>query len=584
MVYDMMEWYERTNVVNDEPDRNIPLPSIPFFNFSILPPVPTSYSRSYAWWLGPCRWLLVGNWSYELSECDCGLGVDVIVCAEPQPGVSPRCFSFPRCPYVSTRHATMPSTRSGRSTSVKSKAQAPAKKAPTKKTAVKKAPAKKSKSPAPPKKKAVAKAKSKSPVRKKAPRRKTPPPAKKTKAVTVEPTTVPHPGEETPVFKVNEILDTRKKGRVVHYLVSWVGYPPEDNTWETASDLKMDGHAAAINKFTAARKKSEKATKEAAAADATQEQSSSENEEVPALTQQTPDANVDSVNSVGSFMFYWTVMVCTIVTYTMIQILLNGTGDLISFHPSERDHNKWAAFLSQASPWVAILPPFISVVVLISHPGSTAPFPKYLSVALVWISTHNFLEHFAEMELQGENIKDSVTILLALTSIIAYTFLANGFAGPRGDNRHPAPGHMLWGAVWFFLWTWEFVNRVDKHMFHKSIEGGIKTFPQDVWNTGDYTTQATILLKIAELVALYYAVYKASTCIGHGCGLYSSAAVPQHIGVVAMLFIVFANMFPIIFHETEHAWFMTYVPKVLSWLGGALLTTVGLWDADTFHQ
>jgi transposase InsO family protein len=38
-------------------------------------------------------------------------------------------------------------------------------------------------------------------------------------------------------FEVEEILDSRRRGKGIQYLVKWKGYPPEENTWEPPSNL-----------------------------------------------------------------------------------------------------------------------------------------------------------------------------------------------------------------------------------------------------------------------------------------------------------------------------------------------------------
>ena len=50
--------------------------------------------------------------------------------------------------------------------------------------------------------------------------------------------TVPATTEEEEFYTVEKILDKRKKGKRVTYLVKWQGYSDEDNTWEPVSNLK----------------------------------------------------------------------------------------------------------------------------------------------------------------------------------------------------------------------------------------------------------------------------------------------------------------------------------------------------------
>ena len=44
-------------------------------------------------------------------------------------------------------------------------------------------------------------------------------------------------------YEVEAILDTRKRGRTIEYLVKWEGYPHSDNTWEPRMNV---GHAAEL--------------------------------------------------------------------------------------------------------------------------------------------------------------------------------------------------------------------------------------------------------------------------------------------------------------------------------------------------
>ena len=38
-------------------------------------------------------------------------------------------------------------------------------------------------------------------------------------------------------YEVSEILDSKKTRSGIRYLVSWIGYGPEDNTWEPIDNL-----------------------------------------------------------------------------------------------------------------------------------------------------------------------------------------------------------------------------------------------------------------------------------------------------------------------------------------------------------
>ena len=60
------------------------------------------------------------------------------------------------------------------------------------------------------------------------------------------------PGQD--VYEVEAILQRRKLGRSVEYLVAWKGYPADVNSWEPASGLT--GARDAIVKFNSSQSKS----------------------------------------------------------------------------------------------------------------------------------------------------------------------------------------------------------------------------------------------------------------------------------------------------------------------------------------
>ena len=56
------------------------------------------------------------------------------------------------------------------------------------------------------------------------------------------------------VYEVEEVLQRRKLGRLVEYLVAWKGYPADVNSWEPASGLT--GARDAIVRFNSSQSKS----------------------------------------------------------------------------------------------------------------------------------------------------------------------------------------------------------------------------------------------------------------------------------------------------------------------------------------
>jgi len=59
---------------------------------------------------------------------------------------------------------------------------------------------------------------------------------------------VPQPPEIVegePEYEVKEVLDSKIRGRKVWYFVDWVGYRPEERTWEPADHLSHAEDAVA---------------------------------------------------------------------------------------------------------------------------------------------------------------------------------------------------------------------------------------------------------------------------------------------------------------------------------------------------
>jgi hypothetical protein len=52
-------------------------------------------------------------------------------------------------------------------------------------------------------------------------------------------------------YVVDKIVDKKKIGNIIHYLVKWRGYPDSENTWEKATKLKDDGFEEEIKRFNA---------------------------------------------------------------------------------------------------------------------------------------------------------------------------------------------------------------------------------------------------------------------------------------------------------------------------------------------
>ena len=54
--------------------------------------------------------------------------------------------------------------------------------------------------------------------------------------------------EDDNQYEVEKVLNKRKRGGRVHYLVKWLGYGDEDNTWESEDNLDCDEKIAEFEK------------------------------------------------------------------------------------------------------------------------------------------------------------------------------------------------------------------------------------------------------------------------------------------------------------------------------------------------
>ena len=54
-----------------------------------------------------------------------------------------------------------------------------------------------------------------------------------------------------PVYVIEQVIARRKAGRGFSYLVKWVGFPPEDNSWITRREAATTGAARAFDNFDA---------------------------------------------------------------------------------------------------------------------------------------------------------------------------------------------------------------------------------------------------------------------------------------------------------------------------------------------
>ena len=460
---------------------------------------------------------------------------------------------------------------------------------------------------------AKSKARKKSPAKKpkKSVKKKTPAKAKRTKTPkkkkTVTPT--PPPPSDTPQqFEIDLILEMRKNSkRQEEFLVSWVGYPEEDNTWELGKDLKQDGHGDVVKAFKKELKKSGGAKKKKTPTPKTvvkkeEEEAETKSASTPAkLTViETDDSSSSSSSNApstaGSYAFFWAVLLGSILLHFII-VILYEQADRSPVGQSPEAQYKWKNFLNQAKHWIGVLPPFMSLTVLVSHPAATAPFPKYVTVGLLWIATSTLLQNFNGLFGHEVQSMESINVLVTFTNVISYIFLANGFSGIRSVSMEKAPANYVWGALWISMFAWEFTIRMEngdygtmpsdgnfvdnmKHLFVNE-----RIFSPKIENVG-------MLLSIARLGLLYYATWRSSACVGHECSIYSHDAVPQHLGLIAMLLMVFANMWGILnFHLdkiswlgiqsiNQQQWFDDELQNVIVWVGAGLLTTVGLMEAD----
>jgi hypothetical protein len=46
--------------------------------------------------------------------------------------------------------------------------------------------------------------------------------------------------DDEDVYEVEKIIEKRKKGRSIQYLVKWKGYDEDQNTWEPVKNLQND--------------------------------------------------------------------------------------------------------------------------------------------------------------------------------------------------------------------------------------------------------------------------------------------------------------------------------------------------------
>ena len=436
-------------------------------------------------------------------------------------------------------------------------------------------------------------------------KKKAPAKSKRTKTPEKKKTTPTPKPVETPEFEIEEILEMRRNSkRQEEFLVSWLGYPEEDNTWELGKDLKADGHGKVVTAFKKELKskaKTAKVEKTPPPAPVVEDDAEEKLEAGPSspVAPKSPATivAVDSAgsgSSAGSYAFFWAVLLGSILLHFIVVILYENAdqsnGDFIA-------QGKWKNFLNQAKHWLGVLPPFMSLTVLVSHPAATAPFPKYITVGLLWIATSTLLQNFNGLFGNEVESVESISVLVVFTNVVSYLFLANGFSGVRSVSVESAPVSYFWGALWISMFAWEFTIRMENGDYgampaNGSFIDNIKHLflNKSVLSLG--LGNVSMLLNVAKLGLLYYATWRSSACVGHECSIYSHDAIPQHLGLIAMLFLVFANMWNILnFHLDKIAWlgiksinqqqwFDEELQNVIVWLGAALLTTVGLMEAD----
>jgi len=59
-------------------------------------------------------------------------------------------------------------------------------------------------------------------------------------------------------YNIDKILDKRKKNGHIEYLIKWIGYTNEDNTWESRDNLIEDGAKDLLDAYDKETKKKNK--------------------------------------------------------------------------------------------------------------------------------------------------------------------------------------------------------------------------------------------------------------------------------------------------------------------------------------